>query len=104
MATIDDLKIKANLIANATKEGENTAKCVGGLFNDVIALIEEKIDKGDSTSLRNELVQVKERLTRIDSKIKEIEEALYIGGSSTEPPTGGASPISPLPPNIRDKD
>lgn len=103
MATIDDLKIKANLIANATKEGENTARRVGGLFNDVIAIIEEKLDKGDSTSLRNELVQVKERLTRIDSKIKEIEEAFGIS-NSTEPPTGGASPISPLPPNIRDKD
>nr|DAK64744.1 MAG TPA: hypothetical protein [Caudoviricetes sp.] len=101
MATIDDLKIKANLIANATKEGENTAKRVGGLFNDVIALIEEKIDKGDTT--QSELVQVKERLTRIDSKIKDIEEAFGIS-NSTGPATGGASPISPLPPNIRDKD
>lgn len=101
MATIDDLKIKANLIANATKEGENTAKRVGGLFNDVIALIEEKIDKGDTT--QSELVQVKERLTRIDSKIKDIEEAFGIS-NSTGLATGGASPISPLPPNIRDKD
>lgn len=103
MATIDDLKTKANLIANATKEGENTARRVGGLFNDVIAIIEEKLDKGDSTSLRNELVQVKERLTRIDSKIKDIEEALYIGGS-TGPATGGATPLPPLPPNLKGED
>lgn len=101
MATIDDLKIKANLIANATKEGENTAKRVGGLFNDVITLIEEKLGKEDTT--QSELVQVKERLTRIDSKIKDIEEAFGIS-NSTGPATGGASPISPLPPNIRDKD
>lgn len=102
MATIDDLKIKANLIANATKEGENTAKRVGGLFNDVIALIEEKIDKGDST--RSELVQVKERLTRIDSKIKDIEEAFGIS-NSTGPATGGATPINPIkPPYLKDKD
>lgn len=103
MATINELKEKADLIANATKEGENTAKRVGGLFNDVIALIEEKIDKGDSTSLRSELVQVKERLTRIDSKIKDIEEAFGIS-NSTGPATGGARPLPPLPPNIRDKD
>lgn len=102
MATIDDLKIKANLIANATKEGENTAKRVGGLFNDVIALIEEKIDKGATT--QSELVQVKERLTRIDSKIKDIEEAFGIS-NSTGPATGGATPINPIkPPYLRDKD
>lgn len=101
MATIDDLKIKANLIANATKEGENTAKRVGGLFNDVIALIEEKIDKGDST--RSELVQVKERLTRIDSKIKDIEEAFGIS-NSTGPATGGARPLPPLYPNLKGED
>lgn len=102
MATIDDLKIKANLIANATKEGENTAKRVGGLFNDVIALIEEKIDKGDTT--QSELVQVKERLTRIDSKIKDIEEAFGIS-NSTGPATGGATPINPIkPPYLKDKD
>lgn len=104
MATINDLKIKANLIANATKEGENTARRVGGLFNDVIAIIEEKLDKGDSTSLRNELVQVKERLTRIDSKIKDIEEAFGIS-NSTGPATGGATPINPIkPPYLKDKD
>lgn len=102
MATIDDLKIKANLIANATKEGENTAKRVGGLFNDVIALIEEKLGKEDTT--QSELVQVKERLTRIDSKIKDIEEAFGIS-NSTGPATGGATPISPIkPPYLKDKD
>ncbi len=102
MATIDDLKTKANLIANATKEGENTARRVGGLFNDVIALIEEKLGKEDTT--QSELVQVKERLTRIDSKIKDIEEAFGIS-NSTGPATGGATPINPIkPPYLKDKD
>nr|DAS71186.1 MAG TPA: hypothetical protein [Caudoviricetes sp.] len=100
MATIDDLKTKANLIANATKEGENTARRVGGLFNDVIALIEEKLGKGDNT----ELGAIKERLTKIDSKIKDIEEAFGIS-NSTGPATGGATPINPIkPPYLKDKD
>ena len=39
MATINDLKTKANLVANATEVGENTAERVGGALQDAASLI-----------------------------------------------------------------
>ena len=41
MVTIDDLRTKAALIFNAILAGENTAKRVGGAFNDAADLIEQ---------------------------------------------------------------
>lgn len=41
MATIEDLRTKATLIFNAVLAGENTAKRVGGAFNDTADLIEQ---------------------------------------------------------------
>nr|DAP06575.1 MAG TPA: hypothetical protein [Caudoviricetes sp.] len=42
MATINDLKQKATLIAGATQVGENTAQRVGGAFQDAADLIENE--------------------------------------------------------------
>ena len=41
MTTIEDLRTKATLIFNAVLAGENTAKRVGGAFNDTADLIEQ---------------------------------------------------------------
>ncbi len=41
MATINDLRNKANAIAGATQAGENTAQRVGGAFQDAADLIEQ---------------------------------------------------------------
>lgn len=41
MATISELKQKANLVANATEAGENTATRVGGVLQDAASLIEQ---------------------------------------------------------------
>lgn len=41
MATLAELKEKANLVANATEAGENTATRVGGALQDAASLIEQ---------------------------------------------------------------
>src|SRR5574344_2256284 len=48
MATIDDLKTKANLVANATEVGENTAQRVGGALQNAADLIASLITRADS--------------------------------------------------------
>lgn len=50
MTTISDLRSKANAVANATKEGENTAQRVGGALQDAADLIEKVLnDSGSNT-------------------------------------------------------
>ena len=50
MTTIEDLRIKAALIFNAVLAGENTAKRVGGAFNDAADLIEQLQKSSDKES------------------------------------------------------
>ena len=45
MAQIDELKQKANLVANATQVGENTAQRVGGALQDAAALIADLLSR-----------------------------------------------------------
>lgn len=48
MATINDLRTKANLVANATAVGENTAGRVGGALQDAADLIAQLLDSANS--------------------------------------------------------
>lgn len=48
MATINDLRTKANLVANATAVGENTAGRVGGALQDAADLIAQLLDIANS--------------------------------------------------------
>ena len=53
MATIDSLKQKANLIANATQVGENTAARVGGALQEAADLIAGLLTRASSTESKD---------------------------------------------------
>ena len=66
MVTIDDLRTKAALIFNAILAGENTAKRVGGAFNDAADLIEQLQKSSDKESRfisKNKKDEAKEFIT-----------------------------------------
>ena len=66
MVTIDDLRTKAALIFNAILAGENTAKRVGGAFNDAADLIEQlqkSSDKEGRFISKNKKDEAKEFIT-----------------------------------------
>ena len=66
MVTIDDLRTKAALIFNAILAGENTAKRVGGAFNDAADLIEQlqkSSDKEGRFISKNKKDEAKEFVT-----------------------------------------
>ena len=66
MATIKDLRTKATLIFNAMLAGENTAKRVGGAFNDAADLIEQlqkSSDKEGRFISKNKKDEAKEFIT-----------------------------------------
>ena len=53
MATIDSLKQKANLVANATQVGENTAARVGGALQDAADLIAGLLTRANNTDSKD---------------------------------------------------
>lgn len=57
MATINDLRNKANAIAGATQAGENTAQRVGGAFQDAADLIEQLLNKSGEDSRVTKILQ-----------------------------------------------
>ena len=57
MATINDLRNKANAIAGATQAGENTAQRVGGACQDAADLIEQLLNKSGEDSRVTKILQ-----------------------------------------------
>lgn len=88
MATINDLRTKANLVANATAVGENTAGRVGGALQDAADLIVQLLDSVNSnksadgardesiTSLQNTLANLQKGLQDESTNRSTKDEAL----------------------------
>lgn len=88
MATINDLRTKANLVANATAVGENTAGRVGGALQDAADLIAQLLDSVNSnksadgardesiTSLQNTLANLQKGLQDESTNRSTKDEAL----------------------------
>lgn len=74
MATINELKTKANLVANATEVGENTAGRVGGALQDaadLIAQLLESVGKNKDTDSARE-----EKLKTLQGELANLQNEL----------------------------
>ena len=88
MAQIDELKQKANLVANATQVGENTAQRIGGALQDAAALIadllsrmtnRENIDNvqtGNIASLQTQGNSLSERIDSLQQQLNTLVGAV----------------------------
>lgn len=108
MATINDLRTKANLVANATAVGENTAGRVGGALQDAADLIAQlldsvNIDKGADgtrderiTSLQNTLVNLQKDMQDESTNRSAKDEVLQKLITALKNSKGGPDGIAPL--------
>lgn len=108
MATINDLRTKANLVANATAVGENTAGRVGGALQDAADLIAQLLDsvninKGADgtrderiTSLQNTLVNLQKALQDESTNRSAKDEALQELITTLQNSKGEPDGIAPL--------
>ena len=74
MATINDLKTKANLVANATEVGENTAERVGGALQDAASLIAALITRAEGHDTKDTQHEV--RMGGIETSITNLTKAI----------------------------
>lgn len=74
MATINDLKTKANLVANATEVGENTAERVGGALQDAASLIAALITRAEGHDTKDTQHEV--RMGDIETSITNLTKAI----------------------------